>query len=240
MKRLDLTLPTPAENLALDEALVETADVAQTHDELLRLWEPRETFVVVGRSSPLEKEVNVPWCESQEIKMFRRTSGGASIVTGPGCLMYAVLLDLKKRPHLRMLDQAHTTVMKTMASALATLGIETAIEGTCDLTIDRRKVSGNSLRVKRNFLIYHGTMICDFDTATISKCLGTPVRQPDYRSNRSHEDFLTSIPATTEQLRLAISEAWQATEAVTDWPAELTQQLAEQKYRNEQWLRRVA
>ena len=239
MKRLDLTLPTPAENLALDEALVETADADQSHGELLRLWEPRETFVVIGRSSPLEKEVNVPWCASQKIKMFRRSSGGASIVTGPGCLMYAVLLDLKKRPHLRMLDKAHRKVMETMSSALSSIGIETQIEGTCDLTIDGRKVSGNSLRVKRNFLIYHGTMICDFDTATISQCLGTPVRQPDYRANRSHDEFLASIPATTEQLRPAIAKAWQAEEAVTDWPEELTQKLAVEKYRSEEWLRRV-
>ena len=48
MKQLDLTLPSPAENLALDEALVETADVDDTHSEMLRLWEPRETFVVIG------------------------------------------------------------------------------------------------------------------------------------------------------------------------------------------------
>lgn len=239
MKRLDLTLPTPAENLALDEALVETADVAQTHCELLRLWEPRETFVVIGRSSPLETEVNVAWCNEQKIKMFRRASGGASIVTGPGCLMYAVLLDLKKRPHLRMLDQAHAFVMETMASALASLGIETKIEGTCDLTIGGRKVSGNSLRVKRNFLIYHGTMICDFDTATIARCLGTPVRQPDYRDNRSHDQFLASIPATTDQVRRAIAKAWQAEETISEWPEELTQQLAEEKYRSEDWLRRV-
>jgi len=128
MKRLDLTLPSPAENLALDEALVETADMAQTYCELLRLWEPRETFVVIGRSSPLEKEVNVQWCQQQKIKMFRRSSGGASIVTGPGCLMYAVLLDLKKRPHLRMLDQAHRKVMETMSSALSSIGVETQIE----------------------------------------------------------------------------------------------------------------
>ena len=239
MKRLDLTLATPAENLALDEALVETADVDQSHVELLRLWEPRETFVVIGRSSPLEQEVNLPWCDSQKIKIFRRASGGASIVTGPGCLMYAVLLDLKKRPHLRMLDQAHRTVMETMSSALASIGIETQIEGTCDLTIDGRKVSGNSLRVKRNFLIYHGTMICDFDTATVSQCLGTPVRQPDYRNNRSHADFLAAIPATTEQLRSAIAKAWEAEETVSHWPEKLTQKLAVEKYRSEEWLRRV-
>ena len=153
--------------------------------------------------------------------------------------MYAVLLDLKKRPHLRMLDQAHRTVMETMSSALSSIGVETQIEGTCDLTIGGQKVSGNSLRVKRSFLIYHGTMICDFDTATISQCLGTPVRQPDYRKNRSHDDFLTSIPVTTEQLKPAIAKAWQAEETVSDWPEEVTQKLADEKYRSEEWLRRV-
>ena len=126
-----------------------------------------------------------------------------------------------------------------MSSALASIGVETKIEGTCDLTIGGRKVSGNSLRVKRNFLIYHGTMICDFDTATISQCLGTPVRQPDYRDNRSHDDFLTSIPVKIDQLRPAIAKAWQAEETVSDWPEELTQQLADEKYRSEEWLRRV-
>jgi lipoate-protein ligase A len=100
-------------------------------------------------------------------------------------------------------------------------------------------VSGNSLRVKRNVLIYHGTMICDFDTATISQCLGTPARQPDYRENRSHEQFVSSIPATTEQVKTAITDAWQAKETAVDWPEALTKQLADEKYRSEDWLRRV-
>jgi len=82
-------------------------------------------------------------------------------------------------------------------------------------------------------------MICDFETATISQCLGTPVRQPDYRNNRSHDDFLTSIPTTIGQLRPAIAKAWQAEETVSEWPEELTQKLAEEKYRSEEWLRRV-
>lgn len=239
MKRLALTLPTPAENLALDEALVESADRALFHPEVLRLWEPQQTFVVLGRSSSLAKEVNVPWCQSNGIKMFRRTSGGASIVTGPGCLMYAVLLDLRKRPQLRMLDQAHQFVMETMLGALTALGVASDIQGTCDLTIRDRKVSGNSLRVKKNFLIYHGTMICDFDTTLISQCLRMPARQPDYRSNRSHDQFISRIPCNTSVLSTAITSAWQANESLAEWPKEMTQQLAKEKYRDESWLKRV-
>ena len=142
MKLLRLTLDRPAENLALDEALVETADNSQTHDEVLRLWEPKQNSVVIGRSTPLHAEVDVAWCQENGIPMYRRVSGGASIVTGPGCLMYAVLLDLRQRPHLRMLDQAHRFVMQTMATALQSIGIASEIKGTCDLTIDWSKSLG--------------------------------------------------------------------------------------------------
>ena len=56
MYLLDLTLPTPAENVALDEALLEAAEAGDC-PSVLRLWEPRETFVVVGRSSRVAEEV---------------------------------------------------------------------------------------------------------------------------------------------------------------------------------------
>ena len=48
MKLLDLTLPTPAENLALDDAILEQAETGTGPRELLRLWEMPQTCVVVG------------------------------------------------------------------------------------------------------------------------------------------------------------------------------------------------
>lgn len=243
MKLLNLTLNRPSENLSLDEALVETADRIASdetpHDEVLRLWEPTRPMVVIGRSSPLDAEVDVAWCANNEIPVFRRSSGGASIVTGPGCLMYAVLLDLNLRPHLRMLDQAHQFVMQTMAKALESIDVATEIKGTCDLTIADRKVSGNSLRVKRNFLIYHGTMICDFDTKLISACLKTPARQPDYRNQRKHEEFVAALPVSTTTLASAISTTWNALEPLTQWPQAMTEKLASEKYETREWLERV-
>ena len=51
MKLLDLTLDSPAENLALDEALLEQAE-ADGPQEVLRLWEPESPLVVMGRRWP--------------------------------------------------------------------------------------------------------------------------------------------------------------------------------------------
>jgi len=209
MQSFNVTLQKPSENLALDEVLIETAEVTEHQQELFRLWEPTENFVVIGRSSSYASEVNHEYCSQHGIPVFRRVTGGASIVAGPGCLMYAVLLDYRKRPELRMLDQAHQFVMQKMANAIKSIGIEVSINGICDLTIDDRKVSGNSLRCKRNWMLYHGTMICDFDTSLIGKCLDWPKRTPDYRKERPHDDFVGSIAATTRKLGDAIRRQWE-------------------------------
>jgi len=61
MRLLDLTLPTAAENLAVEEALLDAAE-AGGGGETLRLWEPLTPFVVVGYANQTATEVNLPAC----------------------------------------------------------------------------------------------------------------------------------------------------------------------------------
>src|SRR5829696_720748 len=134
MYHLPLTLETPAANVALDEALLEAAVDGELPGEVLRLWEPRQFSVVLGRSSALG-EVHQAACLADEVAVLRRPSGGATVVTGPGCLMYAVVLDLERRPELRGVDRAHQSVLSRMAAALTPLAAHVACAGTSDLTI---------------------------------------------------------------------------------------------------------
>src|ERR1700749_4064597 len=124
MQFLDLTLPTAVENVALDEALLDAAEASAAEaesgarGEVLRLWEPQETMVVVGNSSRLTEEVRFDACAARGVPVLRRASGGAAIVSGPGCLMYAVVLSYELRPELRLIDHAHHFVLDTIAEAL--------------------------------------------------------------------------------------------------------------------------
>jgi len=240
MQLLKLTLDTPEENLALDEALIDGAEAVENHPEVLRLWEPVKPLVVIGRSSSYSSEVNHDYCQRQGIPVLRRVTGGAAIVTGPGCLMYGVLLDYRLRPELRMLDQAHQFVMQKMASAVRSLGIETEVEGICDLTINHRKVSGNSLRCKRNWMLYHGTMICNFDRSLIGKCLDWPKRIPDYRAGRSHDDFVGAIPTTTEALSQKIQAQWDIDGNFENFSRPEIERLANEKYASQQWNEKIS
>jgi lipoate---protein ligase len=235
VRLLDLTLPSPAENLALDEALLDEAEEGAAPIETLRLWEPRAAMAVVGRSSKVEVEVRVPACRELGIPILRRASGGAAIVTGPGCLMFGLVLSLRLRPALRAIDAAHAFVLETLAAALRREGIAAEHRGTSDLTLGDRKFSGNSMRVRREHLLYHGTLLYDFNLELIAACLGTPPRQPEYRGGRGHGAFVTNLPLTGGALRRALAKAWMAETVAHDWPQDRVADLVAARYSRPQW-----
>jgi lipoate---protein ligase len=238
VKLLELTLSTPRQNLALDEALLERLE-QQPARECLRLWESPQSFVVLGRSSPISVEVDQEYCRQSNIQILRRASGGQSVVAGPGCLMYAVVLDLRIRPELRMVDRVHQYVLSRLQLGLKRLGIDCQVSGTSDLTIGPRKFSGNSLRCRKNAVLYHGTLLYDFPIEFIQRCLRRPVRQPDYRADRSHESFLMNLPVSVNDLRQVLTEVWNAEGAEQDVPQDLVNALAEEKYGSDEWTNKV-
>ena len=61
MNLCDLTLGTPEENLACDEALLDLCEAGGS-DELLRLWALPQYFVVLGYANKTSTEVNLSFC----------------------------------------------------------------------------------------------------------------------------------------------------------------------------------
>jgi lipoate---protein ligase len=230
MRYLDLTLPTAAENLALDEALLEEAEAGGAPCETLRLWEPRQPVVIVGRSSRIAAEVRSDACRELGIPVLRRQSGGAAVVAGPGCLMYALVLSYRLRPNLRVLSRAHRWVLDALAAALGAYVPDVRCCGTSDLAIGDLKFSGNSARCRRNHFLYHGTLLYDFPLSLVGRCLAMPPRMPGYRAGRPHDGFLTNLPLPRETIRQAVVEAFNAREPCGPWPQDRTLQLAGEKY----------
>jgi lipoate-protein ligase A len=235
MHLLDLTLGTPEENLALDEALLEAAEETDRPHETLRIWESPQPVVVVGRGSQVGLEVNLPFCRERGIPVLRRSSGGAAIVAARGCLMYAVTLSYELRPALRSLDAAHRFVLETVLEGLRPVVRGVMRQGTSDLTLDGRKFSGNSMRCKRRNFLYHGTLLYDFPLPIIEQCLTMPPRQPAYRDGRDHRAFVTNLPVDGNTLRSALMETWSAHEIELDWLRQRVQELVAKRYGQRDW-----
>jgi lipoate---protein ligase len=202
---------TPETLLKWEESLIHGNPSSQvTGGEIVEgfsTWEFDRICVVLGRGSKTS-EANAQLCFEDSIPIVRRCSGGASIVAGPGCLMYSVILSLNDRPELRSIDKAHRFVMGNILIATKSLDSSVTLQGICDLTIGDRKFSGNALRYTRDWLLYHGTILYRFPIECISRYLATPPRQPAYRSGRSHADFLTNIDCQPEALKQSLRKSW--------------------------------
>ncbi len=245
MKLLDLTLPSLAENLALDEALLDQLVEDATLADVLRLWELPTHAVIMGRSTRRDIEVESEACASLGIEVQRRVSGGASIVAGPGCLMYSLVMQSRARRELDGIDTIHTFVMNRLRDALSDDHDRIVVAGISDLAVRGddgvlRKFSGNSLRVRKGAVLYHGTLLYNFNLSLIATCLRTPPRQPDYRSERSHEQFVTNLSASSEQLSSALISGWKADTTIDSWPQEHIARLVSQRYATTDWAENVS
>jgi lipoate-protein ligase A len=107
--------------------------------------------------------------------------------------------------------------------------------GISDLTYKGSKISGNAQQRKRTHLLHHGTILYAFDLAVVSRYLRLPVRQPAYRANRTHHDFLVNLPQSRMWLRDRLIAAWQAEAVQATWRTDLVTQLVAEKYARPEW-----
>lgn len=237
MQFLEATLPSLAENLALDEALLLEAENGHG-GEVLRVWEWPKPAVVLGSGCRLAEDADEAACLAGGVPILRRSSGGGTVLLGPGCLCYSLVLSYDRSPALRDIRASYVHILQRICTALSDIAPALTCAGTSDLALGGRKVSGNSQQRKRRSLLHHGTILYDFRIDAISRYLPLPVRQPVYRRGRDHAAFLINLPASAAGLRQRLRTAWgAATEAVT-WPGGLVQQLTAEKYTRPEWIAR--
>ena len=235
MKYCDLTLATPVENLACDEALLDLCEAGRS-DDVLRFWEPAQYFVVVGYANPAATEANLEYCRQHAFPVLRRCSGGGTVLQGPGCLNYTLALRFDETGPLHSITATNGFVLRRHREALATL-LRAPVEqqGHTDLAIGGLKFSGNAQRRRQHCLLFHGCFLLDLDIALVEKALPLPSRQPDYRRQRSHTDFLVNLRTPADLVKAAVRRAWDANEPLADIPLEPLQALARDKYSRDEW-----
>jgi lipoate-protein ligase A len=236
MRLLDVTLPTAAENLALDEALLLASE--EIHGEVLRFWELPTLAVVVGAGGSVPIDVNEMACEADGVPILRRASGGGTVLLGPGCLCFSLVLATGSVPGLNEIPASNRYVLGRVLRALRGLVPEAKLEGTSDLAVNGVKFSGNAQQRKRRYFLHHGTLLCGCDLRLVAKYLNAPERQPEYRRNRSHTEFVMNIPATTAEVKRLLTEEWRPVREDVELPMGAVRQLVEEKYGRYEWNRR--
>ena len=225
MKYTEITFKTPEENLACDEAWLDLCEDGGGC-EILRFWEPNQYFVVLGYSNKVKEEIDLAACQKNKISILRRASGGGTVLQGPGCLNFSLILDTQNGRPIKNLTETNRYVMERNRKSLESISkAEIKIEGITDLAVNQLKFSGNAQRRKKRFLLFHGSFLLEFDLSLIKKYLLIPKKQPAYRKNRNHSDFLMNFPVPAEKIKAALKKMWEANKTINIIPNDRINQL---------------
>lgn len=226
----------PYFNLALEEYVFEKLD---QKEEYFMLWQNDNT-IVVGKYQNTAQEINQDFVDENHIRVARRLSGGGAVYHDKGNLNFTFIVS--EEGHGLQFRQ----FIEPVIHALAKLGIRAEFTGRNDITIDGKKISGNSQYVKRGRIMHHGCILVDSNLTNVSEALRPKEAKFESKSAKSVAARVTTINAcspeeiTVEKFKKVLAEEVLKESGTREYELsaeDLTaiHKLADEKYRTWEW-----
>jgi len=184
----DISFRTPQENILFDDVLFSLAEQGFC-PQTLRFWESQKSFIVLGKISKPEDDINIEQVCKDNIPILRRSSGGGTVLLGKGCLNYSLIMSKEIRPQLRAIHSSYDYILKKITRALEPFGIFSVFKPISDIALagSEKKFSGNAQRRAKKFILHHGTILYDFCISDVERYLSIPKKIPEYRNELNQE-----------------------------------------------------
>ena len=164
--------------------------------EELTLWEATDRAVVLGLGGKAEEDLHLKACEEEGVPVLRRITGGGTVFQGPGILNVA--LALKGHGGFAEARALMERLAEALAMAFTGMGKPARAFGAGDVaeeSVEARKLAGLASRGRGKGLLAHASILVKPDLGLMERLLKHPRREPEYRRQRSHHDFLGSLPS---------------------------------------------
>lgn len=164
----------------------------------VRVFEPADIRVVIGRGQDPAREVLIDACRSANVPIHRRVAGGGTVVLAPGMVVVAVRLAGGMHAPDDLFALINSALIPAVAAAC---GAHVACRGHGDLALMgsdgvERKVLGASLRQSARLSVYLGVFLVADAVPLMERYLAHPSREPGYRGGRGHRHFCTDLGST--------------------------------------------
>lgn len=123
------------------------------YPKVMLIWQA-DRCAMLGRYQIAQSEVKEQVIKKLGAKVVRRASGGGTIYTDLGNLLYTFIMPIN---NLSEVD--FSTVCRPIVTALNKVGVKAELKGRNDILINGKKISGNAQTVKDNVLCSHGSLL---------------------------------------------------------------------------------
>ena len=189
MREKDGALAPEKELSGVNDSLLYQQEI--TGEPAWRIYEPAELAIVFGAAGQEKTDVHSKVVRHDDIPLLRRRGGGGTVLLAPGQLVLALAAKVespyRNREHLCGINSWVTEALRQ----LGVVGV--CPRGICDLAIEGRKILGASLFRRRNILFYQSSLLVCCELTLFGRYLQHPTREPDYRSQRPHDEFCTTL-----------------------------------------------
>jgi lipoate---protein ligase len=156
-----------------------------------RIYEPASLCAVLGAAGKPEQDLHLDALERDGVPWMRRRGGGGTVVLGPGQVVLAVVTEVASPFRNREYAAAINSWIVEALRRLSVTGVHE--EGISDLAVGEKKIVGTSIYRTRLVLFYQASLLVSNDISLFTRYLAMPVKVPDYRRGRTHEEFCTTL-----------------------------------------------
>lgn len=160
-------------------------------NDTVKVWIPEGICIVLGQSNTIEYALNVDAVLQDNIPVYKRPSGGQTVVLTPKTIVVSVISITNSFINPQFFFQLFN---QKVIDALQSFDIKNICnKGISDIAIGEKKILGSSIYRRKEKLLYHAVLNVGEPAETFEKYLKHPVKEPDYRQGRKHNEFVTSL-----------------------------------------------
>ncbi|UCD13206.1 MAG: DUF116 domain-containing protein [Thermoplasmatales archaeon] len=189
---LDIGQLTAAENMALDEVILKAKNIAIIPNTV-RFLQFLPPAVLLGYHQSLEQEIRVDFCKKAGIDINRRITGGGTIFFDETQIGWEIICE--KDFFQRGIADTYffERLSQPLISFLNELGINASFRPRNDIDVNGRKISGTGGTEEGNVFLFQGTLLVDFDVATMLKALRIPIAKLKDKEIDQAKDRVTCL-----------------------------------------------
>ena len=212
-------------------------------EPLFMIWQA-DKCAMLGAYQVAQAEVDLGYARENNIQIVRRQSGGGTIFTDLGTLLYTLIL-----PELggKSPDEiVRETFAAPLVRALNRLGIPAHMEGRNDLLAGGKKFAGLAQYVRQGRVCSHGSLLYDTDLDMLTRVLQVSADKVQSKGIRSVRSRVTNLRAYLESpvslqkfwlmLEQALAEEWVLEPySLSAFECEAIDAIYQNKYNNPDW-----
>jgi lipoate-protein ligase A len=161
--------------------------------EALCLVSPATPYVCIGFHQDVDQEVDLEFCRSHSIPVFRREVGGGAVFLDGKQLFFQLILKRDNPIAPRRIDAFYKKFLQPIIDVHQKIGIPAKYKPVNDLVVETRKISGTGAAEIGDCVVFVGNLILDFDYENMSRVLKIPDEKFRDKVKKTIEENLSTI-----------------------------------------------